>query len=311
VATAGAHVLIRLAGAILFAAALAGCGSASSSDLERSADATAAQTSRFELSFRVEGIPLSKQSDPRFVASGLFDYPNERGVLRMDEADPAEDGLPTEFRLIGKTGYERWVFNGKTYWAKDDVVETSDDPSELLVPSPGGPTKPTDVLKRVLMASDEIKELGDEDVRGVETTRYRARVDGRKLLQQMQRSDRLHTPEEVWGDRFFPVELWIDEESRVRRIRLAEGAEPDESMVMTIEFFDYGVEVDVQPPPADQVISQEELERLQQEAWEAKFPKSESGRGEPESPEQVCKWAREELSEKDAEEFCEEVKEQQ
>jgi hypothetical protein len=303
--------LIRLAGAVLLAAALAGCGSASSSDLERSADATAAETSRFELSFNVKGIELSKRRDFKFVASGLFDYPNERGLMRMDESDPTEDALPTEFRLIGKTGYERWVFDGKTYWSKDEEVETSDDPSELLVPYPGGLTKPTDVLRRVLMASEETKELGDEDVRGVETTHYRAKVDGRKLLQQMERSDKVHTPEDVWGDRFFPVELWIDEESRVRRIRLPEGADANESMVMTIEFFDYGVEVDVQPPPADQVISQKELERLQQEAWDAKFPKSEVGKGEPASPEQVCKWAREELPEKDAEEFCRDVKEKQ
>jgi hypothetical protein len=300
--------LIRFAGAVLLAAALAGCGSASSGDLERSADATAAETSRFELSFHVKGIELNKDSDFKFVASGLFDYPNERGLMRMDESDPSEDELPTEFRLIGKTGYERWEFNGKTYWAKDDEVEMSDDPSELLVPYPGGPTKPTDVLRRVLMASDETKELGDEDVRGVETTHYRAKVDGRKLLQQMERADKLHTPEEVWGDRFFPVELWIDEESRVRRIRLAEGADANESTVMTIEFFDYGVDVDVEPPPADQVISQKELERLQKEAWDAKFPKSESGEGDPA---QLCEWAREELPEKDAEEFCRDVKEKQ
>src|SRR5918995_659685 len=127
VATAGAHVLIRLAGAVLLAAALAGCGSASSSDLERSADATAAETSRFELRLNVKGIELSKRRDFKFVASGLFDYPNERGLMRMDESDPSEDALPTEFRLIGKTGYERWVFDGKTYWSKDEEVETSDD----------------------------------------------------------------------------------------------------------------------------------------------------------------------------------------
>jgi hypothetical protein len=275
---------------------LAGCGSASSSDLERSADATAAETSRFELSFRVNGIELNKEDDFRFVASGLFDYPNERGVMRMDESDPSEDAEATEFRLIGKTGYERWVFDGKTYWAKDEEVETSDDPSELLVPYPGGPTKPTDVLRRVLMASDETKELGDEDVRGAETTHYRAKVDGRKLLQQMERSDKLHTPEEVWGDRFFPVDLWIDEDSRVRRIRLAEGAGSDESMVMTIDFFDYGVAVDVQPPPADQVISQEELDKLTRD-----HVREESGEL---TPEESCAWARENLPKKDAEEFC-------
>jgi hypothetical protein len=301
--------LIRFAGAVLLAAALAGCGSVSSADLERSADATAAETSRFELSFRAPGLELTKERDFTFVASGLFDYPNERGLMRIDGAESSADEFPTEFRLIGKTGYERWVFKGKTYWVKDDASEMSDDPTELLVPFPGGPTKPTDVLTRVLQASDENEKLGNEDVREVETTHYRAKVDGRKLLQQMPPSDKRYEPEEVWGERFIPVELWIDEESRVRRIRLTEDGEG--SSVMTIEFFDYGVDVDVQPPPADQVISQEELEKLQYEVWEEKFPSSESREAGPENPEQVCKWAREELPKKDAEEFCREVKEKQ
>jgi hypothetical protein len=300
--------LIRLAGAVLLVAALAGCGSASSADLERSAEATAAETSRFEVSFRVKGVEPSKENDFAFEASGLFDYPNERGLMRMDEpeSESSGDDLPTELRLIGKTGYERWVLNGKTYWAKDDVSEMSDDPSELLVPFPGGPTKPTDVLTRVLLASDETETLGDDDVRGVETTHYRAKVDGRKLLEQMPPSDKRYEPEEVWGERFIPVELWIDGESRVRRIRLTEdlsrGAE--ETTVMTIEFFDYGVEVDVQPPPAEQVISQKELEKLQTEAWEAKFPNSESREAGPATPEQLCEWARKEVPDKEAEALC-------
>jgi hypothetical protein len=301
--------LIRFAGAVLLAAVLAGCGSVSSADLERSADATAAETSRFELSFRAPGLELAKVRHFTFVASGLFDYPNERGLMRIDGAESSADEFPTEYRLIGKTGYERWVFKGKIYWAKDDASEVSDDPTELLVPFPGGPTKPTDVLTRVLQASDENEKLGNEDVRDVETTHYRAKVDGRKLLQQMPPSNKRYEPEAVWGERFIPVELWIDEESRVRRIRLTEDGEG--SSVMTIEFFDYGVDVDVQPPPADQVISQEELEKLQVEAWEEKFPSSDSGEAGPENPEQVCKWAREELPKKDAEELCREVKEKE
>lgn len=305
--------MIRVAGAVLLAAALAGCGSASSADLERSADATAAVTSRFEVRFQAPGLEPTKEKDFTFVASGLFDYPNERGLMRMDGGESSADGLPTEFRLIGKTGYERWVFKGKTYWAKDDASEMSDDPTELLVPFPGGPTKPTDVLTRVSLASDETEKLGNEDVRGVETTRYRAKVDGRKLLQQMPPSNKRYEPEEVWGERFIPVELWIDKESRVRRIRLAEHLNMDDegSSVMTIEFFDYGVDVNVQPPPDDEVISQEELEKLQREAWNAKFPSSESVEAGEADPEQVCKWAREELPEKDAEEFCREAKEKQ
>jgi hypothetical protein len=181
----------------------------------------------------------------------------------------------------------------------------------LLVPFPGGPTKPTDVLRRVLVASKGTERLGTEDVRGVETTHYRAEVDSKKLIEQLP-PGRRPEPNEMAGDRLLPVDLWIDGESRLRRIRLTEElSEDDEAqMVMTIELFDYGVEVDVQPPPADQIISQEELEKLQDKAWDDEFPMTTTGEGEPQNPEQVCKWAREELPEEDADEFCEKVEKQ-
>ena len=72
------------------------------------------------------------------------------------------------------------------------------------------------MLTRVLMASEENKELGSEDIRGAETTHYRARVDLKKLVQQLPPRDRPDDDlTELWGERFVPVELWIDEDSRL------------------------------------------------------------------------------------------------
>src|SRR5918995_5684440 len=52
VATAGAHLLMRLAGLALIALALMGCGSASESSLEDAVEATGAETSRVEIVHR-------------------------------------------------------------------------------------------------------------------------------------------------------------------------------------------------------------------------------------------------------------------
>jgi hypothetical protein len=42
------------------------------------------------------------------------------------------------------------------------------------------------------------------------------------------------------------VDVWIDEEGLVRRIALEDGGSP-----AAVEFFDFGVEVDIEAPPPD------------------------------------------------------------
>jgi hypothetical protein len=298
---------MRLAVLAAFAAVLAGCGSATASSLEDAADATAAETSRFEMTYRFgeEGAKNVELS-----ARGLLDYPNKRGLMILS-GTPA-DGLPVEFRLIGDIGYARWVIKGKTYWVKEDENESSGDPIDLLIPGPNGSTKPTDVLTRVLLASDENEEVGKEEVRGAETTHYRARVDLRKLVKQLPAADRPEgNVEERWGARFVPVEIWIDDESRARRITIEQAADAENgnpAMQATVELFDYGVEFDVQPPEGD-VISHDELDRLTSkgEGWTNYAP--ESGKGEEISPEEVCELARRDLPKKEADRICSELKE--
>jgi hypothetical protein len=48
----------------------------------------------------------------------------------------------------------------------------------------------------------------------------------------------------------FPVEIWVDEEGRTRRYSY-HPIGSQETFVW--EFFDFGVKVDLEPPPADQV----------------------------------------------------------
>lgn len=242
-------------------AALAGCGGSAAS-LDDAADATSAETARFALDYRVTGGP--KEGEYTTQAAGEFDFPGEKATMTIHSDVPffGEDVSWEEFRLIGTTGYMRWLVKGTTYWVKSDQSDTGDDPTALLVPLPGSPTKPTDVLARVLLASDENDELGEEEIRGTKTTHYRARVDVRKLMKQLGREDR---PEgdavELWGSRFIPVELWIDDDSRLRRIT-TEHDRGGARETMAVDLYEYGIDVDVQPPPADETISEDELDKI-------------------------------------------------
>jgi hypothetical protein len=267
VAAAGANVLIRVALVAITTVLVVGCGSATGSGLDDSAEATSAETFRVEMVYRVD----ETETDRQFVfrSTGVFDDPGERGVMTTSDPVPfyGEGVELREMRLIGQTAYWRWVVKSKTYWMKQSPVEKSGDPAELLIPGPGTPTKPTEVLTRVLLASEENRHLGKEEVRGEETTHYRARVNLKELAKQVPADER--PPQELarqWGGPVVPVDIWIDGDSRLRKIviqrpRIKESDFESPALTTTVELYDYGVEVDVQPP-GGQLISDKEFSDL-------------------------------------------------
>jgi LppX_LprAFG lipoprotein len=296
---------MRLVVLAVLTVALAGCGSATTSSLEDAAEATAAETSRFEMSFRHS--EASGRGAYEFNAVGAFDYPNELAAMTVSGLFPflAEEVVLKEVRLIGPTTYMRWAIKGKEYWIKDEAAETGSHPNDLLIPLPGSPTKPTDVLERVLAASDGTEVLGTDTVRGVETTRYRARVDLEKLVKELPPSERRQDDVvEMSGAGFVPVELWIDDESRLRRITIALTAYGGEETT-SVELYDYGVQVDVEPPSGEELMSQEEFDKLIDPLMKLEV---EEGGEEPVLPEEVCEEARKEQPAKEADRLCRDMR---
>ena len=96
---------------------------------------------------------------------------------------------------------------------------------------------PQQLLTTLRAASEETSAIGEETVRGVETVHYRLDVDCEK-------------------EQFFdcegtsPAEVWIDEEGLVRRVWI-DGA--------TIEFLDFGTEVEIEAPPVEEVVDLDSL----------------------------------------------------
>lgn len=104
--------------------------------------------------------------------------------------------------------------------------------------------------------------LGEETVRNVATTHYRVEVDLAAAIERAEPEDvpPLEQIAAATGSYRFPLELWIDAEDRVRRLRYnlaiptpGEEDPSDETAAATryatqVEYFDFGVEVDVTPP---------------------------------------------------------------
>jgi hypothetical protein len=95
------------------------------------------------------------------------------------------------------------------------------------------------------------KGLGEQDVRGVPTEGYRLELDLAKLVDAAQRVAVLRRRGELERRerKTMPVEVWIDDADRARRVVVAiDGSEA------TVDFFDFGLRVDVEAPPAAEVL---------------------------------------------------------
>src|SRR4029078_13332347 len=105
---------------------------------------------------------------------------------------------------------------------------------------------PSDVLGALHQQGVTVTKIGTDTVRGSDTTHWRvdvASVPSTTIAADDCSADAaMHT-----------LELWTDNEDRVRRIQAAGSEGGMISLKATTEFYDSGVPVDVNAPPASQV----------------------------------------------------------
>jgi hypothetical protein len=271
--------------AVLALAACGGVGDDASEDVQpdaviaQAADATVdAGSYRMVTDVTMEGTgegPLTMS------AEGEFDPGERLGHMTMDMSELAQGQaagpLESEVIVDGLVFYMKMPFlqqalPGLKEWIRFDLQalgeEAGLDFDQLM--QLGSQSDPTQALAYLRAASDDIQEVGSEEVRGVETTHYRMTVDLARVAAAAPPAQRealqAQVDELIEKSRIqnVPTDVWIDEDGLVRRQRLtyenmafAPGVHGD--MTMTMELFDFGVDVEVDPPPANQVVDLQEL----------------------------------------------------
>jgi hypothetical protein len=114
---------------------------------------------------------------------------------------------------------------------------------------------PLDALAYLRAVSGELVDEGPDLTRGEPTTRYRTTIDPRKIVGQLPQA--LQLPAGA-GEQSLSASLWIDAKGRLRRLEVsadpsASPGAPDGRATVTLELFDFGVPVQVEAPPADEV----------------------------------------------------------
>ncbi|WP_370326301.1 hypothetical protein [Euzebya sp.] len=175
---------------------------------------------------------------------------------------PGADGTEQSFDMVldDTVIYYRFpseVLPAPTEWVSVDTEATPIPGFEALQQGADDPA----VQFAFLSAAEDVREVGTEQVAGVDTTHYRYTVDFSSGLESLEGEAReaLEQLQAQLGDDTITAEVWIDGDDRVRQQRQTVEVQGAGEVVTTITFDDYDAPLDVQVPAADQVTPLEEV----------------------------------------------------
>jgi hypothetical protein len=221
---------------------------------------------QLDASFTVSGTSAS------FSAEGVFD--GDEGELTMDMGDLlGQAGLPGGPMKVISTKEDGevvlymqmpalagFVPGGKP-WLKlnmQDAMEAQGvggSARDLFGASSQNPAEALELLKKVA----DVTEVGSETIDGVETTRYSAVVDVEEALEQAGAPPEALAAVSSSGlSTTVPVDVWVGEDDGyVRRMTITYDANVSGqafSGKVTMTLTDWGTDVSVEAPPADEVF---------------------------------------------------------
>ena len=273
--------LIRLiCGAALtamLALSASSCGGSAPATLDPVAQAAGVTShlggAHLSISGQIGGAGLA--SPVTLDGAGFFNYKTQEGSLTLDV-----NGLPagaTESLGSGSLRVEELFKSTTIYvgsplfanklpggarWMKLDLGRFAQAVGLNLQQLVGGQSNPAQVLE-FLRATSAVSRVGVETVRGVPTTRYRAKIDLAKAADVLPGANRdqvrsaLKKLSAQTGLSDIPVEVWIDGHKTVRRLalELAAPAGADKVTVhLQIELFDFGPTPRVTAPSQSEVF---------------------------------------------------------
>lgn len=271
---------VTKAGAVVVAAAmgsvvLAGCGDGGGSQAEgggatpsasRGAEAQEQGTTQVRAAYErtAEAESARMTIKMNVAAAGKRITSDGEGVLDLAEGDSvmtitAQDRT-IEQRVVDRVLYQQ-VQGQKTPggkpWIKIDLEKVAAQQG-LGDQQIGDPARTAAYAKAI--TDQDVTKVGTEKVGGVNTTHYKVSVDVSKLPGGERMSQQLGPT--------LPMQIWLDDEGRLRRQQIdmtvkapaSASAKPEGSasaqqlkMSTVMQFSDFGVEVNAEAPPADQV----------------------------------------------------------
>lgn len=267
--------------------ALSETGTLRSAVLGRALDQSDAMTSaRFEGVIDVDGMAGAElPGDLTMIFEGAYDTEADASEVTIDmsglfaaaaAADPEAEGMgelfasmfedPLQMITIGEKSWVKWgllaMFGVEDKWLEGDA-DAGAAATDLGLGAGGN--SPTSMLEELADADADVTEIGTEDIRGVSTTHFRAELDTAAMAATMSPEERADFESDVGvsPEGTYVIDLWIDDDDLLHRfVVVISGLEQDaelDSMTMTYDIWDHGLDQGIAPPPADQVVTEAEL----------------------------------------------------
>lgn len=200
----------------------------------------------------------------KMTANGAFDYAHNRGSLKMyvnlggtSAAVSLQEVFSNGQVYVQVPAAERSALGGKTWVA---VAINSSTTGAAIGQSP------TSALALLQANATGVKKVGSVTINGVSTTEYEGTVNPNKSMANLApavRQTLQQTLHEFSGLTSLPIQVWIDGQNRVRRMKETITLNPNAGSViagvgslhlsMTVDMSNYGVPVSVTIPPPGQV----------------------------------------------------------
>jgi hypothetical protein len=192
-----------------------------------------------------------------------------RGSVTMTDPE-SDDSVKLEYvqdgaRIYMKSSRFGSLPEGREWMGLDfsfgDEIDTS---------LPGGDAKGE--LEMLEKAAGGVEKVGREDVRGVLTTRYRGSISVTENVDRLREegADKTASYVEKLG-KPVQVEVWVDAKGLVRRMRIVqsrpgEDGEGPTTIDLRTDFFDFGLEPEIDVPDSDEVFDGTSLAEEQLDA---------------------------------------------
>ena len=166
------------------------------------------------------------------------------GITPVSEMELVNDGGRVQYLRFPSGGPFPDATGGKP-WGRYELPERPEATS--------GPTpfteNPLERLAELGELRSPVVEVGEENVRGVRTVRYRTTID---KSERPSPTGKAPSEEYRASMRNVRVDVWIDGTNRFRRFRES-SVVADARLTTTLEVFDVGQPVTIELPPEDQV----------------------------------------------------------
>jgi len=220
-----------------------------------------------KLSFTVRTSGGAGQAET-VTGEGVADFAANQLQMTMSAGaqriDMVMKGTTMYMRMPGQS-----LVPGKS-WLKMDLNAVAKSSGQQLggLGKGAGASDPTQALALLKGASSDVQEVGREQIRGTDTTHYKANIDLRKAAEQQgpeakKQLEQILKQAEVQS---FPADVWIDDQGRLRQMRyklqmrgVGAGQQGSATVDTTMQLFDFGTRVRVEAPPADQVADFSEM----------------------------------------------------